>query len=141
MATFWAKVSGSFAIPFWTMVVSCTIVPFFLMCFRKTRGVRGTVVASSFVVLGMWLERFNIVVPTSQHPRVVGAFAGYHPSMTEIAIMAATFAGFILVYMIATKFFPIISLWEIQEGRELSVKEVSERVASYLPDAAEVGRP
>jgi hypothetical protein len=40
--------------------------------------------------------------------------------------------------MVATKFFPIISLWEIQEGREDSVREVSERVASYLPDEAEV---
>jgi hypothetical protein len=48
--------------------------------------------------------------------------------------MAATFSGFILVYMVATKFFPIISLWEIQEGREESIHEVSERVASYLPD-------
>ena len=52
--------------------------------------------------------------------------------------MAGTFAGFVLVYMVATKFFPIISLWEIQEGREESVKEVSERVAGYLPDDVEV---
>ncbi|OGL00019.1 MAG: hypothetical protein A3J45_10655 [Candidatus Rokubacteria bacterium RIFCSPHIGHO2_02_FULL_69_13] len=60
--------------------------------------------------------------------------AGYFPSWVELSIMAATFSGFILVYMVATKFFPIISLWEIQEGREESIREVSERVASYLPD-------
>ena len=48
--------------------------------------------------------------------------------------MASTFAGFVLVYMVTTKFFPIISLWEIEEGREQSVQEVSDRVASYLPD-------
>jgi hypothetical protein len=48
--------------------------------------------------------------------------------------MGGTLAGFILVYMVATKFFPIVSIWEIQEGRELSVQDVSERVASYLPD-------
>jgi molybdopterin-containing oxidoreductase family membrane subunit len=111
------------------------------MCFRKTRGVKGTTTASVFVVLGMWLERYNIVVPTSQHPRTAMSVAHYLPSSVELSIMAATFAGFILVYMIATKFFPIISLWEIQEGREESVKEVSERVASYLPDNVEVARP
>jgi Ni/Fe-hydrogenase subunit HybB-like protein len=137
MATFWSKVSGSFSIPFWLMVVSCTIIPFGLMCFRKTRGVVGTVVASSFVVVGMWLERFNIVVPTSQHPRTLLSATTYLPSLVELSIMAATFAGFILVYMVATKFFPIISLWEIQEGREESVHQVSERVASYLPDVVE----
>jgi molybdopterin-containing oxidoreductase family membrane subunit len=138
MATFWAKVSGPYAFPFWLMVVSCTVIPFSLMCFKKTRGVRGTTIASIFVVLGMWLERFNIVVPTSQNPRIEMELTHYVPSWVELSIMAGTFAGFVLVYMMATKFFPIISLWEIQEGREQSVSEVSERVAGYLPDDVEV---
>jgi molybdopterin-containing oxidoreductase family membrane subunit len=137
MATFWAKVSGAYAIPFWLMVFSCFVAPFLLMCRGATRGVWGTSIASVFVVVGMWLERFNIVVPTSVHPRIEMA-ASYWPSWVELSIMAGTFSGFILVYMTATKFFPIISLWEIQEGRDESVREVSERVASYLPDTVEV---
>ncbi len=141
MATFWSKVSGPYALPFWLMVVSCFVVPVALMCRSATRGVWGTTIASVFVVLGMWLERFNIVVPTSVHPRLEMHAAGYWPSWVELSIMAATFSGFILVYMVATKFFPIISLWEIQEGREESVQEVSERVASYLPDDVEVTSP
>jgi hypothetical protein len=36
--------------------------------------------------------------------------------------------------MFATKFIPIVSIWEIKEGREESVRQVSERVAGYLPD-------
>jgi hypothetical protein len=44
--------------------------------------------------------------------------------------MASTFSGFILLYMIATKFVPIVSIWEIKEGRE-AVQEVAERVARY----------
>jgi len=140
MATFWSKVSGPFAVPFWLMVVSCFLVPFALMSRKATRGVAGCVVASAFVILGMWLERFNIVVPTSVHPRLEMASASYFPSWVELSIMAGTFSGFVLVYMIATKFFPIISLWEIQEGREESVHEVSERVAGYLPDKIEAVR-
>ena len=116
------------------MVISCFLVPFVILCRRSTRGVRGTTIASLFVVLGMWLERYNIVVPTSQNPRMEMALTHYLPSWVELSIMAGTFSGFILVYMVATKFFPIVSLWEIQEGREQSVKEVSDRVAGYLPD-------
>jgi len=138
MATFWSKVSGPFAVPFWLMVVACFIVPFGLMARKATRGVVGTAVASGFVVVGMWLERFNIVVPTSVHPRVAMPPASYWPTWVELSILAGTFSGFVLVYMVATKFFPIISLWEIKEGREVSVREVSERVASYLPDEFEV---
>ncbi len=141
MATFWSKVTGPFAVPFWLMVLSCFAVPFILMCRRATRGVGGTTTASVFVVVGMWLERFNIVVPTSLHPRMQVGSTHYFPSWVELSIMAATFSGFILVYMVATKFFPIISLWEIQEGREEAVHDVSERVTSYLPDEMKVTDP
>jgi len=134
LATLYSKLTGPFAVPFWLMVACCFVVPFALMSRRATRGVIGTTVASVAVVIGMWLERYNIVVPTSLHPRLDAAHVGYMPSWVELSIMAGTLSGFVLVYMVATKFFPIISIWETQEGREKSVEEVSERVASYLPD-------
>jgi len=135
MRAFWDKFTGTYAPYFWLMVVSCFVIPFSLMARRSTRTVRGTTIASCFVVLGMWLERFNIVVPTSVNPRLELYQRGsYFPSLVEMMIMIGTFAGFIMVYMIATKFFPIISIWEIKEGKEISVDVVSERVASYLPD-------
>ena len=134
LATLYSKLTGSFAVPFWLMVACCFFVPFGLMARRATRNVTGTTVASVAVVLGMWLERYNIVVPTSLHPRGGMATLHYFPSWVELSIMAGTFSGFVLVYMVATKFFPIVSIWEIQEGREKSVAEVSERVAAYLPD-------
>ena len=135
MRTFWAKVSGPFAIPFWTMVATCFVIPLALMCRRSMRTPRGTMIAGISVVIGMWLERFNIVVPTSVNPRWEMEAGGYYfPSWVELSIMAGTFAGFILLYMLATKFFPIISIWEIKEGREQSARDVAERVAGYLPD-------
>lgn len=134
LATLYSKLSGSFAVPFWLMVACCFFVPFTLMARRATRDVAGTTIASVAVVIGMWLERYNIVVPTSLHPRGGTAALHYFPSWVEVSIMAGTFAGFVLVYMVATKFFPIVSIWEIQEGRERSVEEVGARVAAYLPD-------
>jgi molybdopterin-containing oxidoreductase family membrane subunit len=137
MRTFWAKVSGPFAIPFWTMVATCFVIPLALMCRRSMRTPRGTMIAGISVVIGMWLERFNIVVPTSVNPRWEMEAGGYYfPSWVELSIMAGTFAGFILLYMLATKLFPIVSIWEIKEGREQSVHEVAERVAGYLPEHA-----
>ncbi len=134
MRTFWDKLTGPFWMPFWLMVISCTIIPFTLMMRAKTRTPRGTLIAGIFVVLGMWLERFNIVVPTSVNPRLgLEGRAHYFPSWVELSIMAGTFSGFILLYMVATKFFPIVSIWEMREGREIGVDHVTERVKSYLP--------
>jgi molybdopterin-containing oxidoreductase family membrane subunit len=139
MRTFWDKLSGRFAWPFWIMVLSCSIIPFCLMCRRKTRNVWGTTVASSFVVVGMWLERFNIVVPTSVNPRLdLYPPAHYTPSWVELGIMAGTFSGFILLYMIASKFFPMVSIWELREGKE-SLIELEHRVSGYLPDGLPSG--
>jgi molybdopterin-containing oxidoreductase family membrane subunit len=135
MRTFWAKVTGPFAVPFWLMVVSCFVIPVALMCRRAMRTPRGTLIAGIAVVIGMWLERFNIVVPTSVNPRWdMESLGHYLPSWVELSILAGTFAGFILLYMVATKFFPIVSIWEVKEGREQSVHSVAARVASYLPE-------
>lgn len=133
MRTFWDKLSGRFFWSFWIMVLSCSVIPFCLMCRKKTRNAVGTTVAACFVVAGMWLERFNIVVPTSVNPRLDLYQPGtYSPSWIELSIMAGTFAGFILLYMVASKFFPMVSIWEVREGQE-SVAVVAQRVSSYLP--------
>jgi molybdopterin-containing oxidoreductase family membrane subunit len=131
MRTFWAKLTGPFAVPFWIMVLGCTVIPMALMARQRTRTPNGTMIAGIAVVIGMWLERFNIVVPTSVNPRwELEAVGHYVPSWIELSIMAATFSGFILLYMVATKFVPIVSIWEVKEGRE-KVKDVAERVARY----------
>jgi hypothetical protein len=36
--------------------------------------------------------------------------------------------------MLFARFFPVISIWEIQEGRQESAKAVTERITSYMPD-------
>jgi molybdopterin-containing oxidoreductase family membrane subunit len=136
MRTFWAKLTGPFAIPFWIMVAGCFVIPLALMARPSTRTPRGTLIAGIAVVIGMWLERYNIVVPTSVNPRwEIESIGHYLPSWIELSIMSATFSGFILLYMVATKFVPIVSIWEIKEGRE-AVQEVAERVARYSSSAS-----
>jgi Ni/Fe-hydrogenase subunit HybB-like protein len=131
MRTFWAKLTGPFAIPFWLMVLGCFVIPLALMSRRATRTPRGTMIAGIAVVIGMWLERYNIVVPTSVNPRwELESIGQYFPSWIELSIMAATFSGFVLLYMLATKVVPIVSIWEIKEGRE-AVHEMAARVAGY----------
>jgi molybdopterin-containing oxidoreductase family membrane subunit len=142
MRTFWAKVSGPFAIPFWTMVAGCFFIPLIMMWRKSTRTPRGVLIAGIAVMIGMWLERFNIVVPTSLNPRwELESIGQYFPSLVELSIAAATFSGFVLLYMIATKFVPIVSIWEIKVGRETSVREVADRVAEYLPQTPVTAAP
>ncbi len=133
MAVWWAKISGPFAPAFWTMVACCFVVPLVILANRRTRTVKGTVMASIAVTIGMWLERWTIVVPSLSNPRLPGTEAQYFPSWVEWSIFAGCVASFALLYMLFTKAFPIVSIWEVREGREAAVREVVERVRSYLP--------
>jgi Ni/Fe-hydrogenase subunit HybB-like protein len=133
MTIFWSKFTGRFAPYFWAMVLFCFVIPLPLLSFRKTRTPFGTLIASISVVIGMWLERFVIVVPTLTTPRLPNETVLYHPTWVEWSILAGSLSFFILLYMLFTKVFPIVSIWEVREGREKSIAEVRQRVQTYLP--------
>jgi molybdopterin-containing oxidoreductase family membrane subunit len=101
---------------------------------KKTRTAAGCVVASVGIIIGMWLERFTIVVPTLINPRLPYPRGDYYPTWVEWSITAGCFSFFILLYMAFTKLFPIISIWEIEEGRKRSVPDTAKRVEAYLPE-------
>ncbi|MBI3893056.1 MAG: polysulfide reductase NrfD [Candidatus Wallbacteria bacterium] len=137
MVVFWAKVTGPYAIYFWTMVVCCFVIPMTLLCRAATRTISGTVIASTTVIVGMWLERYTIVVPTLVNPRLPAGEVSYVPSWVEWSYLAGCTAMFILLYMVFTKFFPIVSIWEIREGREVAIPESIARIRAYLPGMEE----
>jgi Ni/Fe-hydrogenase subunit HybB-like protein len=134
LAVFYAKLTGAYAPYFWAMVFLCFIFPVAILSNRKTRTISGVFVVSCGVIVGMWLERFTIVLPTLINPRLPIERGAYTPSWVELAITAACFAAFILLYILFVKAFPIVSIWEIKEGKELGIEETAERVKSYLPD-------
>jgi Ni/Fe-hydrogenase subunit HybB-like protein len=114
-AVLMAKISGSFAPLFWSMILFCFVIPFVILANGRTRTIAGTVVASISVNIGMWLERFTIVVPSLSNPRAGVHVFTYWPSWVEWSLMAGCFAAFALLYMGFTKLFPIVSIWELEE--------------------------
>jgi Ni/Fe-hydrogenase subunit HybB-like protein len=130
------KLAGPYALFFWGMVACNFLVPVILLSFRRFRTISGIFIASTTVVVGMWLERLNIVVPSLANPRLPFPTGFYVPSLVEWAMFVGGIATFILGFVLFARFFPLISIWEIREGRELSVKETVERLEGYLPDPA-----
>jgi len=100
----------------------------------KRRPVTSTVIAAGCVVVGMWLERWNIVVPTLTHPRLI-PFWFYHPTLTEISLTAASLALFALLFLVFFKLFPPVSIWEVAEGRV--IEEARAGVVIPPPEASE----
>lgn len=66
---------------------------------------------------GAWAKRYIIIVPTLSSPylpaqRLPWEWAHYRPTWVEWSITAAAFAGFLLIYSVLSKLFPIVSIWE-----------------------------
>jgi Ni/Fe-hydrogenase subunit HybB-like protein len=133
METILYKLEGPFAIFFWGMVICNFVVPVTILSFRKLRTIRGILITSISVVIGMWLERLIIVVPSLANPRMPLPLGIYLPSLVEWSMFAGGISVFALGFMVFSKFFPLISIWEIEEGREHGIKEVEARIHSYLP--------
>ena len=133
MRVFFYKFTGDIAPYFWLMLACNFIIPVALLSNNKTRTIKGILIASISVVVGMWLERLIIVVPSLANPRLPYPTGIYLPTLTEWSLFAGGVAVFILGYLLFAKFFPLISVWEIQEGRATSIREVAHRLRSYLP--------
>jgi Ni/Fe-hydrogenase subunit HybB-like protein len=134
MAIFWSKISGKFAPLFWLHFTLCFIIPLPILAIRKYRTIRGTVIASISIILGMWLERFVIIVPTLTRQRMPIQGAYYIPTWVEWSILAGCISLFVFLYTLFTKVFPIVSIWEVREGREKAAATVAARITSYMPE-------
>src|SRR6185503_13771969 len=116
MEVFWVTQRGSFAPLYWTMVVCNFVLPVTILSLRKLRTIAGCVVASCGVLVGMWLERFLIVVPSLSHKYLTYSWGHYRLRPVEIMITVSTFAAMTLLYALFSKFVPIISIWELKVG-------------------------
>ncbi|OYV88106.1 MAG: hypothetical protein B7Z63_01250, partial [Ignavibacteriae bacterium 37-53-5] len=137
MRVFLYKFGGPYAPFFWLMVFCNFLLPVVILSNKKLKTITGILVASIGVVIGMWLERLIIIIPTLANPRLPYPTGMYVPSVTEIGIAAAATSAFVLGFMGFSKLFPLISIWETKEGREHSVHEVSMRLREYLPGQPE----
>jgi molybdopterin-containing oxidoreductase family membrane subunit len=82
----------------------------------KPRMVISSVIAGALVVIGMWIERWLIMIPVLTHPRLV-PFTFYTPTITELGLTAASVALLALMLLVFFRFFPPVSIWEVNEQR------------------------
>jgi Ni/Fe-hydrogenase subunit HybB-like protein len=128
LAVFWAKVTGQYSPMFWLMVLFCFVIPFPILALKRTRTILGTSIASVSILIGMWLERFLIIIPTLSQPRLPYERGSYMPSWVEWSMMAGLCAGFVLAIILFSKFFPVISIWEMEKEE----KEREERAVKIM---------
>src|SRR5207245_4020380 len=113
MNVFWSSIRQNFAPLFWAMITCNLIIPFPLLAIKRFRTITGTVIASSTIVAGMWIERFLIIVPPLEPKFLPYSWGTYRPTCVEITLMVAGFGMMGLLYLLFSKLVPIMSVWDL----------------------------
>ena len=116
MAVFWATQRGTYAPLYWTMVVCNLVIPVGILSISRLRTITGCAAAAVSVLIGMWIERFLIIVPALGHKYLPYSWGTYRPQAVEIVITVSTFAAMVLLYALFSKLAPVISVWELRAG-------------------------
>jgi molybdopterin-containing oxidoreductase family membrane subunit len=75
---------------------------------------------SMFVNIGMWLERYILIVPSLMQKQILTfSWGSYAPSPVEVVLVIGTFGMVGTGLLIFTKVFPIIPLADVKEGKAL----------------------
>jgi molybdopterin-containing oxidoreductase family membrane subunit len=108
------RAAGPFAWAYWTMVVCNVGVPQ-LLWFRRIRHNLALVfVLSLFVNVGMWFERFVIIVTSLHRDFLPSNWSGYTPTVIEIATLAGSFGLFFTLFLLFCRFVPVIAIAEVK---------------------------
>jgi Ni/Fe-hydrogenase subunit HybB-like protein len=114
--TFLWRAIGNYAPQFWIMVVFNALLPL-LFFFKRIRTHPGCLFIIAILVnIGMWFERFVIIVGSIAHDLDPYVWGVYTPNWVELGIMIGSFSVFFLLFLLFVKFLPSISMAEMKEG-------------------------
>jgi len=133
------RANGAYALPFWVMVFCNVVVPQALW-FKKIRTTLPALFALTiFVNIGMWYERFVIIVTSLAHEYDPASWGLYTPSWVELAILVGSFCWFFFWFLLFSRSLPVISIAEVKEHLAHDLEHAADTGAASANGSQENG--
>ena len=108
------RATGDYAWAYWTMI-SCNVIFPQIFWFRKMRrSILVMFVISIIVNIGMWFERFVIIVTTLANDFMPSAWDYFTPTFFDISILVGSFGLFLTLFLLFLRFLPMVAIAEIK---------------------------
>ncbi len=134
--TFINRAKGPYAWAYWTMV-SCNVISPQVFWFKKMRTTPWIIFVMSIVVnIGMWFERFVIIVTSLHRDYLPSAWAMYTPTYVECLELMGTFGLFFTLFLLFTRVLPVIAIGEVKAVSRWAKPHKAHAVAHDEPHAA-----
>ncbi len=108
---------------FWTMLVFNSILPLSLLHSRLRSNLAYVYFVSICVLIGMWVERFVIIVTSLSHDYDPYAWGTYRPTFIEVGITVGSFGLFFLLFAAFAKVLPVVAMGEVKAETRLEKRE------------------
>lgn len=111
--TFLNRATGDYWWAYWTMI-SCNVITPQIFWFKKLRtSIPVMFVASLLINVGMWFERF-VIVMTLANGFLPSAWQYYRPTWNDISILVGSFGLFFTLFLLFLRFLPMVSMAEVK---------------------------
>ena len=108
------RATGPLAWGYWIMVGCNVLIPQVLWFARVRRTLTAVFIISLLVNVGMWFERFIIIVSSLERDYLPSSWASYSPTSIEIATLVGSFGLFFTCFLLFCRFVPVIAIAEIK---------------------------
>jgi len=109
------RFSGAYAWVFWGTIL-CNFVQIQLLWFPRVRRSEAALFAISVAVLiGMWLERFMLIVTTLYRDFLPSSWGMFYPTVWDLAFLAGSVGLFFLLYLTFVRVAPVVSMVELRK--------------------------
>ncbi len=108
------RATGPLAWGYWIMVGCNVLVPQLFWFPRVRRTLPVVFIISLLINVGMWFERFIIIVSSLERDFLPSSWASYSPTSIEIATLVGSFGLFFTCFLLFCRFVPVIAIAEIK---------------------------
>jgi molybdopterin-containing oxidoreductase family membrane subunit len=114
-SSFWHRAFGDYWWATWIMISCNVLAPVPLWIKRVRLHIPTVWVISLLVNVGMWYERYVIIMTGLSHEYNPASWGYYTPGYVELTILAGSFAWFLMWFLIFLRLFPIVAIQEVKE--------------------------
>jgi molybdopterin-containing oxidoreductase family membrane subunit len=108
------RATGPYWWAYWSMM-TCNVITPQLFWFRSIRrSLTATFIISIFVNIGMWFERFVIIVTSLHRDYLPSSWAMFSPTIIDIGVYVGTLGLFFTLFLLFAKYFPVINMFEVK---------------------------
>jgi molybdopterin-containing oxidoreductase family membrane subunit len=112
---FFARIFGFYAGCYWGKIALNIVIPQLLWLPAVRRSEFLLLVISTGIIVGMWLERFVIVIPSLSYNYMPSYWGVFFPTFWDWAALAGTIGLFLTLFFLFLRFVPIVSMSEVRE--------------------------